>query len=163
MGSTSSMVRPQDSKILVNMDLEKNDVLKEALFSMKFVAFKTPSASKARVIPKKLFFIFKFFSYKNIQTEEVTLYSQNSQALKNGTQYYLVVPSEMEKNKLSQKEYESVLESALTEKFEISAQQSGSFVKYLQEQTLQIDVWDSVSQSLHGSGRIQLAKLLRQG
>jgi hypothetical protein len=47
------------------MELERNDGLKESAFTIKFVAYKTPSSGK-RAIPDKLFFIFKFFTFKNI-------------------------------------------------------------------------------------------------
>lgn len=51
------------------MELEKNDVLKEAIFTIKFVSFKTPTAQKSALMPERLFFIFKFFTFKNVQTQ----------------------------------------------------------------------------------------------
>lgn len=49
---------------VVDMTLEQNDTLKDTQFTIKFVAFKTPQANKP--IPNNFFFIFKFFTFKNL-------------------------------------------------------------------------------------------------
>lgn len=46
------------------------------MFSVKFVAFKTPSAS-VKPLPTKIFFTFKFFTFAAVQTESVELHSDS--------------------------------------------------------------------------------------
>ena len=43
------------------------------MVNIKFVAFKTPSTASTAV-PEKLFFTFKFFTFKTIQTDVVNLH-----------------------------------------------------------------------------------------
>lgn len=59
------------------MEIENNDVLKESLFTIKFVSLKTPSASNCK-IPESLYFVFKFFTFKNVQTEPVSLHIEQN-------------------------------------------------------------------------------------
>ena len=54
-----------------------------------------------------------------------------------------------------------MLESSLEERFEVSEDQHSSFISYLHEQTLQVDVWDANKQQHYGCGRVNLVKLLR--
>lgn len=59
------------------MDLEHNDSLKATKFSVKFIAFKTPT-SYEHALPRNLFFTFKFFSFQASQTEAVTLLNKSA-------------------------------------------------------------------------------------
>ena len=58
---------------------------------------------------------------------------------------------------------ESVLESALQQNFFVNEDQHAAFSNYLKDSSLAIDVWDGEGQKHHGTGRLQLSKLLRQG
>jgi hypothetical protein len=62
-------------------ELDKHDCNAGA-FTIKFISFKTPSSGYKKV--SKMFFTFKFFSFKSLQTNEVSLYSKQSQT------FYLV-------------------------------------------------------------------------
>ena len=57
----------------INLDLELNDVLARSMVNIKFVALKTPSTASS-AMPEKLFFTFKFFTFKTIQTDVVNLH-----------------------------------------------------------------------------------------
>jgi len=45
----------------------------------------------------------------------------------------------------------------------VTEEQQAAFATYLRDQSLAIDVWDGNTQSHYGTGRLNLAKLLRQG
>jgi hypothetical protein len=57
------------------MDIEVTDPYKASTFTFKFVAFKSPLhlPSDSMTLPSKVFFTFKFFTFKQIQTETVLL------------------------------------------------------------------------------------------
>jgi hypothetical protein len=72
-------------------------------------------------LPNNLFFIFKFFTYRNTQTSAVKVHKlagQQDEKLKLGHQYYLVNPDLLGKNiNGNLKEIEAVLESAMVEDY----------------------------------------------
>ena len=66
-----------------------SDMLSEHLFSVKFVAFKTPSAQvEGLPMPKRVYFCFKFFTFSVLQTQPVWLNTSDG-SLKFNQQYYL--------------------------------------------------------------------------
>ena len=122
-------------------------MLKEAVVTLKFVSVKTPQATKIAPMPTNLFFIFKFFTYPNTQTNPVKIYqNQVEDKLKKGHMYYLISPDSMQKNLHQMKDMEAVLESALSEEYKIWEEQQPTFVSYLKEQMLDVHVWDADSQ-----------------
>ena len=66
-----------EAKLLASeprMDIEVNDPYQASTFTLKFVAFKTPiSFNNSVVIPSKLYFTFKFFTFKTINSDKVML------------------------------------------------------------------------------------------
>ena len=65
--------RETESKLLATeprMDFEVNDPFKASTFTFKFVALKTPMIlNTVSAIPQKLFFTFKFFTFKEVKSE----------------------------------------------------------------------------------------------
>lgn len=61
------------------MENEVNDPYKASTLSFKFVAFKTPvslfgvDATSDIVIPQKMYFSFKFFTFQSIVSEKVVI------------------------------------------------------------------------------------------
>lgn len=54
------------------MDIEMQDIYKASTLTFKFVAMKTPFNPDIQ-IPSKVFFTFKFFTFKSVETEKVVL------------------------------------------------------------------------------------------
>lgn len=63
----------------ISLDLEKNDSLKETVFKLKFVSFK--SAQGVTEIPRKFNFVYKMFNLKSVQSDPVFVHSTDGQAL----------------------------------------------------------------------------------
>jgi hypothetical protein len=77
-GACKGLLDPEtEAKLLLNepkLDIELNDPLKANTVCFKFLAFKSPYKLESDiVIPKKLFLSFKFFTFKNFETENVNL------------------------------------------------------------------------------------------
>lgn len=110
----------------VNLDMEFKDTLKASKFTLKFVAFKTPSTkSDSKPLPKELYFSFKFFTFVSCMTEPVALHNSGND-VKIGTHYYLVLPDTLRlmsrssgKDKVA--DIEQVLDSALQQVYEVPA------------------------------------------
>lgn len=51
------------------MDLEYNDALKEAIFSMKWQSLKSPVTKDDVQLPQKIKFVYKFFTYRARETD----------------------------------------------------------------------------------------------
>lgn len=66
-----------ESKLLASeprMDVEVNDAYKASTFTFKFVAMKTPMVlNTPQPIPSKLYFTFKFFTFKSVHSETCLL------------------------------------------------------------------------------------------
>ena len=62
---------------MINVEQEMQDALKQTMFQIKFVAFKTPSSLGA-AMPVKLFFTFKFFTFNAVQTDPVHIHTNAS-------------------------------------------------------------------------------------
>lgn len=87
-------------------------MLNESVFTIKFVAFKTPSAMKA-AMPIKFYFSFKFFTEAPIETPTVIINNDKpEEGLKFATQYYLVVPEQLRLQELKRaNDFNNVLQS----------------------------------------------------
>lgn len=71
LGIGKHLLDPEtESKLLASeprMDVEANDPYKASTFSFKFIALKTPLVMNSTTpIPSKLYFTFKFFTFKAI-------------------------------------------------------------------------------------------------
>jgi len=53
------------------MEAELHDAYKASTITLKFVAFKTAFQVSNVQIPQKLYFTFKFFTFKAVETEKV--------------------------------------------------------------------------------------------
>ena len=76
------------------LDLEIDDPFKASTLTFKFVAVKT-TFSKAAALPAKMYFTFKFYTFKTEQTKTVVLKNEAAGGqLKTGTQYFLEMAEE---------------------------------------------------------------------
>ena len=78
MGIGKHILDPEtESKLLATeprMDFEVNDPYKASTFSLKFVALKTPMImNTVSPLPSKVFFTFKFFTFKEVKSETCIL------------------------------------------------------------------------------------------
>ena len=61
------------AKAGISLDMEKADPLKANTFSIKFLAFKTPFNIVDVQVPKRMYFVFKFFVFPQFSTERVVV------------------------------------------------------------------------------------------
>ena len=147
------------------MDLELQDPYKASTITVKFVALKTAlQLNPDWTVPTKLFFTFKFFTFRSLQTEPVLLQSEQAPSnlsemhtqfkIKLGTQYLLT--------KLNDSHPLQII-------FDVDPSISGvpdehlHMARYLKERILTIDVWNADSLMHFGTVKIPLNKIMRQG
>jgi hypothetical protein len=109
-------------------------------------------------MPKRVYFCFKFFTFPVLQTQPVWLNTADG-TLKFNQQYYLTTKETPKKQ--ASENFDEVLDTALTHKFTIEEDKKSHFLRYLQEQSLQVEVYDADSQNKYGQGRVSLIKMLR--
>ena len=95
------------------MNLEIEDALKEAAFSLKFVSLKPKYE-----VPSRLFFVYKFFNNKNTQTDTVFGKPYDGS-------HYLV------KEGSAALTFEQILESAIQDTYMVTADDHAPFINYL--------------------------------
>lgn len=98
-------------------------------------------------MPKRVYFCFKFFTFPVLQTQPVWLNTTDG-SLKFNQQYYLTTNEAPAKQKND--DFDEVLDTALSQKFTIEGEKKSHFLRYLQEQSLQIEVYNAETQTKYG-------------
>lgn len=139
---------------LISLQVEKKDALKEALYSIKFLAVK-PRQDPPLVLPKKVFLVYTFFNNKSTQTKTAKPYSTASTKVN-----YLVIDGA---ESLKSLKLEQILDRTICDQFHVEAHDHLSFVSYLNQHEMQIDVWDAETLVVYASGKLNMQSSLRQG
>ena len=154
----------------IDLEKERNDQLTKSTITFQFVGFKTPKRANLENIPKRFYFVLRFFTFCEVVTDYQNLVVDQEDMTQGGLvlmqakkMYFLKKQSAQAidpNNKAAS--MVSVTYKVDPDKSEI-VDEHYKLAKYLKERYLTIDIFDGDSKFFYGSCKVPLFEICRQG